>query len=505
MTRTALQLAGPWNGLKACLRVSVLTAALVCLGAAHSLADEFSDDLKARRTRVMEQLGPDAMLVLWSAPPRLFSNDTDFEYRQDSDLYYLTGVTQEETTLVLMPGNQTQKSILFIREFDPVREHWEGHSLTPDEAKALSGVDVVYRASEFQAFMDSTFARKPYKLRRTAVTAEYDAFFDALKAGKARLALLAGPSRLGSALTPSQEFGNSVTERVVGVTVQDASSVIHGLRQIKTPYEQKVLTRSVEISSEAHIAGMRAARPDAFEYQVEAAIEHVYLANGAMTPGYPSIVGSGPNATILHYNTSGRQMKAGELLLVDAAGAYQMMTGDITRTYPVSGRFSPEQRTLYELVFAAQEAGMKAAKVGGKTLDIENASAEVIRNGLLKLGLITDASGEQFRTWYTHGICHWIGLDVHDVGDYNRPLAPGMAFVVEPGIYIRPEALDNLPKTPQNAAFIEKVRPMVEKYKYLGVRIEDSFLLTETGLKQLSAKVPRTIEEIEKLMGGGTN
>ncbi len=204
---------------------------------------------------------------------------------------------------------------------------------------------------------------------------------------------------------------------------------------------------------------MRTARPGVYEYQVEAAIEQVYMANGAMTPGYPSIVGSGPNATILHYNTSGRQMQAGEVLLVDAAGAYQYFTGDITRTYPVSGRFSPEQRQLYELVLAAQEAGMKAATAGAKTIDVERAAEAVIRDGLLKLGLITDASSEQFRTWYTHGAVHWIGLDVHDVGDYNRPLAPGMAFVIEPGLYIRPDALDHLPKTPENAAFAAKVRP----------------------------------------------
>jgi Xaa-Pro aminopeptidase len=486
-------------------RTSALVATLSLLAATPSLADEFSDDLKARRARVMEQLGSEAMLVLWSAPPRLFSNDTDFEFRQDSDIYYLSGVTQEETILVLMPGNQTQKSILFTREFDPVREHWEGHSLTAEEARALSGVDVVYGVSQFEPFMNAMFARRPYNMRRTAVTQEYDAFFEALKNGKARLALLAGPGRLGSELSTSQAFAKDVTERVVGITVQDATGIIHSLRQIKTPYEQRLLTKSVEISSDAHIAGMRTARPEAFEYQVEAAIEHVYLANGAMTPGYPSIVGSGPNATILHYNESSRQMKAGDLLLVDAAGAYRLMTGDITRTYPVSGRFSSEQRTLYELVLAAQEAGIEAARAGAKTYDIEKASADVVRDGLLKLGLITDATGDQFRTWYTHGICHWIGLDVHDVGDYNRPLAPGMAFVIEPGIYIRPEALEHLPKTAANAAFVEKVRPMVEKYKYLGIRIEDSFLLTETGLKNLSARVPRTVEQIEKLMGGGTN
>ena len=222
------------------------------------------------------------------------------------------------------------------------------------------------------------------------------------------------------------------------------------------------------------------------------------MANGAMHWGYPSIVGSGPNATILHYNESSRQMQAGDLLLVDAAASYQGYTVDITRTYPVSGTFTEAQKDLYRLVLAAQEAGMQAAKIGGKTSDVEKAAEAVVKPGLLKLGLITDATGDQFRTWYTHGICHWIGMDVHDVGDYQKPLAAGMTFVVEPGIYVRPQALDNLEDTPENRAFKDKVAGAVEKYKGMGVRVEDSFLLTSTGLKRLSATTPRTIEEIER-------
>jgi len=219
-----------------------------------------------------------------------------------------------------------------------------------------------------------------------------------------------------------------------------------------------------------------------------------------MSPGYPSIVGSGPNATVLHYSASSRRMKEGELLLVDAAANYKGQTGDITRTYPASGRFTPQQREIYELVLAAQDAGIKAARIGARTLDIERAAEAVIKQGLLKLNLITDANGPQFRTWYTHGICHWIGMDVHDVGDYRRPLEAGMAFVIEPGLYIRQEALDQLPDTPENRAFRDKVAPAVERYKGIGVRIEDSFLLTETQLLQLSAKVPRTIQEIDEFM-----
>jgi Xaa-Pro aminopeptidase len=226
----------------------------------------------------------------------------------------------------------------------------------------------------------------------------------------------------------------------------------------------------------------------------------MYLARGAMSPGYPSIVGSGPNATVLHYGASSRRMREGDLLLVDAAANYRGQTGDITRTYPVGGRFTPAQREIYELVLAAQDAAMKVARVGNRTLDIERAAEAVVKEGLLTLGLITDATGPQFRTWYTHGICHWIGMDVHDVGDYRRPLEPGMAFVIEPGIYIRREALEQLPDTPENRAFREKVRPAVERYQGIGVRIEDSFLLTDKELVRLSAKAPRTFKEIEDLM-----
>ncbi len=462
-------------------------------------AGELQDDLKARRAKLVAQLGPDTMAILWSAEPKTFSNDVAYEFRQDADLYYLSGIDQEDSTLVLMPGNQTQKEILFIRDPDPRREHWRGHSLTLDEAKAQSGIETVYFASAFQPFIEAMFDRRAYGLRRTAESNEYDAFFEAVTNGRVRLALRWDPPAMSAPLDRAQQFGNTMRDRVAGLTIVNISDAIHNLRQVKTAYEQKVLERSLEISSEAHVAGMRAAKPGAFEYEVEAAIEQVYLANGAMTPGYPSIVGSGPNATVLHYEKSSRRMEAGDLLLVDAAASYQYLIGDITRTYPVSGRFTPTQREIYSLVLSAQEAAMKAARSGVRTTAIETASEEVIKAGLLKLGLITDASGDQFRTWYTHGICHFIGLDVHDTGDYRRLLEPGMAFTIEPGLYIRPESLDNLPKTPENAAFIEKVRPAVEKFKYVGVRIEDSFLLTDSGLKRLSVKAPRTIEEIESL------
>jgi len=187
------------------------------------------------------------------------------------------------------------------------------------------------------------------------------------------------------------------------------------------------------------------------------------------------------------------------VLLVDAAANYQGYTGDITRTYPVNGTFSREQREIYAIVLAAQEAGMTAAKAGNRVADVQAACDQVLRAGLVKLGLVIEPTGQQFKIWSTHGVSHWIGMDVHDVGTVST-LAPGMAFVIEPGIYVREAALEALPKTAENLAFIDKVRPMVQKYRNIGVRIEDSFLLTDKGLERLSAGAPRTIEEIERFM-----
>jgi len=474
--------------------------ALLIAMPSRAAADGLADDLKARRARLMDRLGPDAMFVAWSAPSRLYSLDIDYEYRQDSNLLYLTGLEQEETVLVLLPGHPSRREILFVGEPNPMREHWTGHALTREEASALTGIETVLYAAQFDRFIESVLDGKAF-----AATGEPGAFREALAANRAKLALLLEPRPgLRGPITPVYEFVSRIRERFFGFTVVDATPHLAALRQVKTPYEQRVLARSVEISADAHMAGMRAARPGRWEYEVEAAIEFVYLSNGAMRPGYPSIVGSGANATVLHYNKSSRQMQAGDLLLVDAAANYQGLTGDITRTYPVNGTFTPAQKAIYQLVLAAQDAGMQAAVAGARTADIQKAAEGVVRQGLLALGLITDASSNQFRTWWTHGIVHWIGMDVHDVGDNGVPLAPGMAFVMEPGLYIREAALDALPKTPENEAFIAKVRPAVQKYKDIGIRIEDSFLLTETGLTRLSAKVPRTVDEVEAFMRGST-
>jgi Xaa-Pro aminopeptidase len=476
--------------------VAVLALLVVSGGVRGAGADALQDDLRARRARAMERLGPTSLAIFWSAPQRIYSTDVEYEYRQDSNFLYLTGIDQPESILILMPGNRTRKEVLFVREADARREHWEGHSLTPAEAGAASGISQVMTINQFEPFVAAMLSKRPFG----GAADEYESFFTAVTDGRARLSVLLEPQMsLTAAAGQAREFAARLRDRFFGFTVQDATPILNELRQIKTAYEQDVMRRSVAISSEAHKAGMREAAPGKFEYEVEAAIENVYLRNGAMSWGYPSIVGSGPNSTILHYNRSSRKMDAGDVLLVDAAANYQGYTGDITRTYPIGGTFSREQRDIYQIVLAAQDAGIAAAKAGNRFADIQAACDGVLRAGLVKLGLVTETTGQQFKIWSTHGVSHWIGMDVHDVGT-ARPLAAGMTFVIEPGIYIREAALDNLPKTLENAAFIEKVRPVVQKYKNIGVRIEDSFLLTEKGLEQLSAAVPRTLEEVERFM-----
>jgi Xaa-Pro aminopeptidase len=487
---------------------------------ASAAAGPLQDDLKARRARVMSRLDGQTMLVMWSASSRVYSLDVDYEpYRQDSDLLYLTGIEQDNTILVLMPGNQSKKEILFVLEPDPRREHWNGHLLTKEEATTASGVDTVLYVSQFEPFVSALFGGTPPGasggpggalgmggLTRDEALKEFDTFFKAVADGRPKMALLFGPRpREGAELSQPYAYAKSARDRLLNVTFVDAAPIVHALRLVKTPYERTVMQKGVDISCDAHAAGMRTAAPEKFEYQVRAAIEQVYMDNGAMSPGYPSIVGSGPNAMILHYAASNRQMKAGDLLLVDAAANYQGLTGDVTRTYPVSGRFTEAQKDVYRIVLAAQEAGIQASKAGAKVADVQKATAESIKQGLLKLGLIVDATGDQFRLWATHGTTHWIGMDVHDVGDYQTPLEPGMMFTIEPGVYVRQAALDSLPDTPENRALKEKIAPAFAKYAGIGIRIEDSFVVTETGLTNLSGKLPRTIEGVEGLMKGQTS
>ncbi len=462
----------------ACAAIGLLAATVVVR------ASEFSDDLAARRARLIERLGSDSMLIVLSAPTRNYSLDIDYEYRQDSNLYYLTGLAQDDTALVLMPGNTTRKEIVFVKDKDPVREHWNGRTLSHDEVQTRSGIRTVMSAGQFETFVSGILSRRG---SGSVDDKEAGAFFGALDEGRARVFLMMDTAGLNDPPTRVQDFARRLREHFVGFQLVDGTHLLTDLRLVKTPYEQGVLIKAAQISADAQMAGMRAARPGAYQYEVKAAIEAVQRGRGAISPAYPSIVGSGPNATILHYPDSDRQMQAGDLLLVDAACNYEYMSPDITRTYPVSGTFTQAQKDIYAVVLGAQEDAMTVAHAGSTIAAVHNKAVESIKAGLLKLGLITDAAGEQYRMWYTHGTSHYIGIDVHDVGERNRILQTGMAFTIEPGIYVRQSVLDALPPTDANRALIAKIQPAVTKYANIGIRVEDSFLLEESGLRRLTA------------------
>jgi Xaa-Pro aminopeptidase len=373
------------------ITAALASVCLLLLAPSAARASDFGDDLHARRARLMERLGADAMLVLWSAPTARYSLDIDYEYRQDSNLYYLTGLTQDATILVLMPGNTSRREILFVRDRDPVQEHWRGRTLGADDARARTGIETVETTSRFDTFVAAILSGRGWG----AITAEEASrFFGALSAGHAHVALALESGR-GMADPPSLplQFARKIRERFVGFDTIDAMPALEDLRTVKTPYERQVLVKSLEISNEAQLAGMRATRPNAYEYEVKAAIEAVHRGRGAVSWSYPSIVGSGPNATILHYPDGDRQMLAGELLLVDAACNYGYMAGDITRTYPVSGTFSSLQKDVYGLVLQAQQEGIRAARPGASLQDIHAATVDVIKAGLLRLGLISTGTG----------------------------------------------------------------------------------------------------------------
>ena len=501
----------------------VIAGALVTLAAAPQAppfggAAALRADLAARRSNVMTTLGPETVAILWSAPSRVYSTDVDYEYRQESNLLYLTALEQQETVLVMIPGAKTMREFVFVLEPNPVREHWDGHRLRHDEVTARSGVANVLPVSAFEPFLKALLSGQAGDPLPADAAAEFAAFTTAMAGKTAKIAMLlergGGGRGAGDSPPPPpgsrREFGVSLQKEYPGLTITDLTPVVHTQRQVKTSYEQALLRRSVEISAEAHLEGMKTARPGRWEYEVEAAIEHWYLKNGAMSWGYPSIVGSGPNATVLHYNASSRQMQNGDLLLVDAAANFQGLTGDITRTYPINGRFTPAQREIYEMVLRAQDAGIAAARIGSPASAITQACRTVMAEGLQKLGLITDPA--QVGTWFTHGPVHGIGYDVHDPFNLTAPLEPGMTFVIEPGVYFREDSLQNIGRSGgrgrgappvDNSAIVAAVKPAFEKYKNIGVRIEDSFLMTKDGPVNLSMKAPRQIADIERVVGTG--
>jgi Xaa-Pro aminopeptidase len=469
-------------------------------------------ELKQRRERVAQTVGPQSFMILFSTEPRVYTNDVNYPYRQENNLYYLTNLKQQGATLVLLPGNTKVREILFLPRRNAAAETWTGHMYTPEEANQLSGIREIWQNSEFDPFIKALRNRQPYRPApenvfmsdlpaETTLTNDngFTTLFDAAAKGDAGLFMLVPGDGESREYKQEQRFASEWARTASGYSVKNAWPIFSQMRLVKSPMELRILQHAIDISIEAHQRAWAAAGSAKWEYEVDAVMAYTFKLRNADNWGYPDIVGCGPNATTLHYVESQGPIKQGELLLMDVGAEYDHYTADITRTFPVNGKFTPMQASVYQIVYDAQEAVAKASKPGATLSDVSRAGTEVVKDGLLKLGLITDRNSMQHRLWFMHGTSHWLGMNVHDVGGGSK-FVPGVVFTNEPGIYIRPDALDQMPfgwKQEDWDKFKVAVRPAFEKYKGVGVRIEDDLLITADGVRWMSEALPRKISEIE--------
>ena len=427
--------------------------------------------LARRRQQLMQAAGDGSILTLPAAPERIRSRDTHYPYRRDSDFWYLTGCAEPDAVLVLVPGRKHGEAILFCRERDPEREGWDGPRLGPDGAVELLGMDDAYPISDIDDILPGLLEGR----RRVHYHLGRDADFDLTLIGW--LNRVRAQARQGA--QPPQEF-------------LELGHLLDEMRLFKSADEIKLMQRAADISVDAHRAAMRAARAGIHEYELQAELERVFRMHDAQ-PAYASIVGAGANACVLHYRENNAKSRDGDLVLIDAGAEYRGYAADITRTFPVNGRFRKEQRALHDLVCAAQAAALAQARPGAAYEAGHDAAVATLTEGLLSLGLLKGrleaaiARGD-YKRFYRHKTGHWLGLDVHDVGEYridgeSRLLEPGMVFTLEPGLYI-----------PSDDASVPA------KWRGIGIRIEDDVLVTADGHRVLTGALERSADEVEGLM-----
>jgi len=417
----------------------------------------------------MQAIGPNAVAVVRSLPERLRNGDAYHPFRQISDLVYLTGFVEPETTLVLRPGHESERVVMFVRPRDAEMETWDGRRAGLEGAKARYGADASYPATELPQKLGEMIANHEELHYAVGLDDEMDLLV----------------MRAIAKLRKTEKRGKRPPRAIV-----DPRVALHELRLHKRSEELEALRKAAAISCEAHVLAMRAGKPGVFEHEVEALINYTFRRQSGHGPGYATIIGAGENATILHYIANRCAIADGDLVLVDAGCEYNHYTADITRTWPANGRFSPAQRRVYELVLAAQKEAVAMAVPGATIDDLHQHCIRRLTEGMIELGLLAgpvDARIEDlgYKKFFMHGTSHWLGLDVHDVGAYTRggkprPLEPGMVITVEPGLYVAADAAS-----------------APAELRGIGVRIEDDVAITDDGHEVLTAACPKEIEELE--------
>ena len=429
-----------------------------------------SQEFRARRDQLIQQMG-EGVAVIPTAPEAIRNRDSHYPYRFDSYFYYLTGFKEPEAVLFVMAGT-SPKTILFCRDKDIEREIWDGFRFGPDAAKEIFGFDEAYSIQQLDEIAPKLLANQDKLFYSLGAEAAWDAKTTAW------LNHLRTQARTGIR-TPDQ--------------VLDVRKLLDEMRLIKSPFEMDLMHRSANIAAAAHQRAMQFTKPGMMEYEVEAEFLHEFYRRGAQAPAYTSIVAGGANACTLHYNANNAQLRDGDLLLIDAGCELDGYASDITRTFPVNGKFSPAQKDLYQLVLAAQAAAIEKVAPGQHWNAPHEAALKVLAQGFIDLGLCqgtvdTVIESGSYRQFYMHRTGHWLGLDVHDAGEYKdkqdawRVLEPGMTLTIEPGCYVRPA--DKVP----------------EHFWNIGIRIEDDAIVTPTGCEIMTKAAPKTIAEIEDLM-----
>lgn len=481
--------------------------ALLLLLTTPALAQEIpASEYKTRREQVAQAIGANAMLVLTSPEPAQRNGDVTYPFRQDDHLLYLTGITQPNTSLVLIPSEEQYREVLFVDEANPAREVWTGRLMTVEEARARNGVAEVSASGTFRPFLDAALSGSPFgssEIYRYFRGASMPAFREVVRGGRAEVWVPL--RRRGSSESDSPRelrFVNDLQRRFPEIAVRNADPLLVAMREVKSASELALIQKAIDITAAAHKAAMKRILTATNEKQVHATIEHAFLEGGADGWGFPSIVAAGVNATTLHYESNDAPIARDALLVADIGAEVRGYTADVTRTFPADGTFSDAQREIYQAVLTVQNEVLPLMRPGTLWRDIHAKALDTIGRELAKLGLISENVPAQAKLYFLHGLGHPLGLQVHVVFDPDRKLEAGMVITNEPGIYVRPDDVTRSEVfgklTPEQQA---KIRRALDRYRGIGVRIEDDVLVTETGPKLLSGTAPRTIEEIERWMG----